>query len=675
MTKTKLIPRALLLSIFFLGFTLCSHANSKSDPNLGIIPAPVSVNRLPGHFFLNRQTILQASIVEARKMADQLNKFLDRNFGIILKIRPWEAHPVLPAGSHLIRLSILAGSIPREGYHLLIHQKEMDLEASTASGLFYGLQSLFQLIPEPYLPVPKIFSPLSLPCASIEDYPRFSYRGMNLDCGRHFSPVSFIKLYLDQMAKYKFNTFHWHLTEDQGWRIQIKKYPKLTEVGSIRSETVIGHAHSGKFDGQPYGGFYTQDQIRDIVHYAGERFITVIPEIEMPGHAQAALAAYPFLGCKGGPYQVATDWGVFSHVFCAGKDSTFDFLENVLTEVMALFPSHYIHIGGDECPKTSWKNDSLCQRRIRELHLKNEDGLQSYFIQRIEKFLNAHGRAIIGWDEILEGGLAPNATVMSWRGEEGGIAAARQHHQVIMTPGNWVYFDHGQGDPNREPINIGGYLPLSKVYAYNPIPAGLTPEEQKYIIGSQGNVWTEYMPTPQKVEYMVFPRMLALAEVVWTPNSKKNYANFLDRLPAQLARLDRDHILFRIPKPRGLWDSTTDQTNITLHLEPMVPGTRIFYTLDGSDPTLLSTRYQGAIPIDLSQVNPVTLNLMELTPNGNMSVVYSAKYTYQRALTSMRAPRNSSCWAINIRGVQVGSPNLASLEKRKGEKYSPPQQP
>jgi hexosaminidase len=362
-------------------------------------------------------------------------------------------------------------------------------------------------------------------------------------------PVEFIKQYLDWMARYKLNTFHWHLTDDQGWRIEIRQYPRLAEIASMRKETLVGHApQSTQYDGQPYGGFYTQEQIREVVAYAGDRFITVIPEIEMPGHSLAALAAYPELACTPGPFETATTWGVFKDVFCP-KDNTFQFLENVLSEVMELFPSRYIHIGGDEVQKDRWKESPDAQAVIHREGLKDESELQSYFIRRMERFINSKGRRMIGWDEILEGGLAPDATVMSWRGEQGGIAAARQGHDVIMTPDAYLYFDHYQGDRGvngkSEPLAIGGMLPLEKVYSYNPLPAALNPEEQKHILGAQANLWTEYIADPHQAEYMLFPRLFALAELAWSPQGSRNYRDFLTRVPPQLARLKRQGVNYR----------------------------------------------------------------------------------------------------------------------------------
>jgi hexosaminidase len=363
----------------------------------------------------------------------------------------------------------------------------------------------------------------------MDDIPKFQWRGMHLDVSRHFFSKEFIKKYIDYLAMYKMNTFHWHLTDDQGWRIEIKKYPKLTEVGAWRNGSMTGHYTDQTFDDIRYGGFYTQEEIKEIVAYAKERYITVVPEIEMPGHALAALASYPEFSCTGGPFEVGKSWGVFDDVFCP-KDETFTFLENILAEVIALFPSEYIHIGGDECPKVRWKSCPKCQKRIKDEKLKDEHELQSYFIQRIEKFVNSKGRKIIGWDEILEGGLAPNAAVMSWRGTEGGIAAAKEKHFVVMSPGSHCYFDHYQGEPKNEPIAFGGYTNVEKVYSFNPIPKELSEEESKYILGAQANVWTEYINTPEHVEYMVFPRIAALSEVLWGTSNPNEYKVFETRL-------------------------------------------------------------------------------------------------------------------------------------------------
>jgi len=429
-----------------------------------------------------------------------------------------------------ISLMLKAKEDNSEAYELSVDNTGVSIQASSPAGIFYGIQSLVQILPANILKTNKLADEISLPFVRIVDKPRFSYRGMHLDVCRHFFPPSDIKKYIDLLALHKMNKFHWHLTEDQGWRIEIKKYPKLQEIAAFRNETLVGHYNDQphQFDGKRYGGFYTHEEVKDIVEYAQKRHITVIPEIELPGHSQAALTAYPELACTDGPFEVLTKWGVSNEVYCP-KEETFTFLENVLLEVMELFPSEYIHIGGDECPKVRWKESAFCQKLIREKNLKDEHGLQSYFIGRIEKFLNGHGRNIIGWDEILEGGLAPNATVMSWRGVAGGLEAAKQKHNVIMTPNSHCYLDYYQSDHKDEPLAIGGFLPLKTVYSYEPIDAELTAEQSKYIQGVQGNVWTEYIPDFKKVEYMAFPRASAIAEIGWS-SKEKDYNDFISRL-------------------------------------------------------------------------------------------------------------------------------------------------
>ena len=438
-----------------------------------------------------------------------------------------------------------------EGYALEVTYDKIVISGKTSKGVFYGIQTLRQLMP---VSIESSNSKLiTIPAVSIKDNPRYVYRGMHLDVGRHLFPVEFIKKYIDLIALHKMNTFHWHLTEDQGWRVEIKKYPKLTEVGAWRNGTIIGHNPGTGNDQEKYGGFYTQDEVKDIVNYATERHVSVIPEIELPGHSSAAIASYPYLSCfpneptlvpnnmmsekgrkiiaSGTPKIVNETWGVMDDVYCAGKEETFQFLEDVLDEVMPLFAASYVHIGGDESPKGNWKRCSNCQKRMKDLGLKDEHELQSYFIQRMEKYINSKGKNIIGWDEILEGGLAPNATVMSWRGTEGGIEAAKQHHNVIMTPGHSCYFDYYQSaDRENEPLAIGGLTTVADVYSYEPTPDELSKEEGKYILGAQGNVWTEYMKTPEYVEYMILPRMSALAEVVWSPKASKDWEDFNNRL-------------------------------------------------------------------------------------------------------------------------------------------------
>ena len=515
--------------------------------SLPIIPRPAhdsTIDRhLKGSFLLGQSAMLYAD-AEARPVAEWFRAQMLSEFGIAMGFAA-EA----PA-RNAVRF-IVDTSLPEEGYRLRIEPHGVTILGRPA-GLFYGVQSVLQLV------AARRQASIVLPAVEINDQPRFSYRGLHLDTSRHMFPVEFLKLYLDWMARYKLNRFHWHLTDDQGWRIEIKQYPRLAEIASLRKETLVGHApQSTKYDGVPYGGFYTQEQIRDVVAYARERFITVIPEIEMPGHSLAALAAYPELACTAGPFETATTWGVFKDVYCP-KDSTLQFLENVLSEVMELFPSHYIHIGGDEVDKDRWKESLDAQALLRREGLKDESELQSYFIRRIERFLNSKGRRIIGWDEILEGGLAPGATVMSWRGENGGIGAARQGHDVIMTPDAYLYFDHyqisttTQRDRAREPLAIGGMLPLEKVYSYNPTPAALSADEKQHILGAQANIWTEYMSDPRQVEYMLFPRLFALAEMVWSDQASRSYRDFLSRVPPQLARLKRQGVNYRPLDPPKL---------------------------------------------------------------------------------------------------------------------------
>ena len=488
------------------------------------------VRHLNGSFLVGRSAVVYAD-PEARAVAQWFAGQLKSEFGIAADVT------TVPPRGGAFRLRI-DNALPAESYRLRIDPRGVTI-AGPPAGLFYGLQSVLQLAAE------HRGATFILPAAEIEDQPRFPYRGLHLDTSRHMLSVEFLKRYLDWMARYKLNRFHWHLTDDQGWRIEIKQYPRLAEIASMRKETLVGRApQSAKYDGTPYGGFYTQEQIRDVVAYARDRFITVIPEIEMPGHSLAALAAYPELACTPGPFEAATTWGVFKDVYCP-KDATFRFLENVLTEVMDLFPSRYIHIGGDEVEKDRWKESPEAQAVMKREGLKDEGELQSYFIRRMEQFLNSKGRRMIGWDEILEGGLAPDATVMSWRGEQGGIAAARQGHDVIMTPSAYLYFDHYQGDRNQEPLAIGGLLPLDKVYSYNPSPAALSAEEQKHILGAQANLWTEYIADPKQAEYMLFPRLFALAEVAWSPQAARKYSDFLIRVPPQLARLKREGVNYR----------------------------------------------------------------------------------------------------------------------------------
>jgi hexosaminidase len=502
------------------------YSQNSSGNASGIIPKPVSLKTNNGTFRIDRNTVIVADEGN-RDAADFFNKYLEDYYGFNLNTAE-------SAQKNYIRFSsrtFVKAPENKEHYTFTSTSKGVDITGDSYDGTFRGTQTLIQLLP------PAKATSLSIPQVSIDDQPRLGYRGLMLDVGRHFFGVDYVKRFIDYIALHKMNTFHWHLTEDQGWRIEIRKYPKLTEVGAYRDGTIIGHHPGTGNDNIRYGGFYTQEEIKDVLEYAKKRHITVVPEIEMPGHAGAALASYSYLGCTGGPYEVSQTWGVHKDVYCAGNDSVFTFLEGVLDEVMELFPSEYIHIGGDECPKDAWKVCPKCQKRIKELGLKDEHELQSYFIQRIEKYVNSKGKKIIGWDEILEGGLAPNATVMSWRGEKGGIEAAKQDHDVIMTPTTYVYFDYAQ-QKNEDSLVIGGYLPIEKVYGYEPVPQVLNDAQKKRILGGQANVWTEYMSNPRKVEYMIFPRVAALSEVLWSPAKSRNWDDFKKRLPLQLKRYD-----------------------------------------------------------------------------------------------------------------------------------------
>jgi len=604
----------LLFSVFVILFVNIATAQ-EADPNMGIIPAPVSIKKTSGTFILSQQTIFLADSPGNKAvlfLADYLHSKK------MLNIQP-SANTSNAVANSLVLTSAGTDSLPAEGYRLTITPQQITI-AGKGAGLFYGIQTLIQLMPA------EGAATVQLPCVQITDYPRFGYRGMMLDVCRHFFSVEFVKKYIDLMATYKMNNFHWHLTDDQGWRIEIKKYPKLTSIGSQRAQTLIGNYHDRtpqQFDNTPYGGFYTQDQIRDVIKYAADRYINIIPEIEMPGHSEAALAAYPELSCDPAKtYKVSETWGVFNDVYCP-TEQTFSFLEDVLTEVMELFPSKYIHIGGDEVPKIVWQQSAFCQKLIRKLKLKDEHGLQSYFIQRIEKFVNSKGRSIIGWDEILEGGLAPNATVMSWRGEAGGIAAAQQNHDVIMTPGSGgLYIDAAQGKLADEPLGIGGYSPLQKTYSYNPPYATLTPEQQKHIIGVQANLWTEYIATETKVEYMLLPRLMAVSEVGWSPLANKNYADFANvRLPSHLAWLDKNNFDYRVPQAIGAQDTIIFGAQLNVKLKSPVKGAQIYYTIDGYTPRETDLVYSMPITYNVPPDQYRQLETMVITPSGKRSVV------------------------------------------------------
>ncbi|QMU27326.1 beta-N-acetylhexosaminidase [Adhaeribacter radiodurans] len=587
-----------------------------STENLGLVPLPKEVKAYEGKFTLPSKVIISAKTKDELNTADFLKTYLGE-LGKEVTITP-------DAKLATIKLKIggTGSSKNPESYELTVDKSGASLSASAGPGLFYASQTLMQLMP------PKVQESIELPYVRITDEPTFKWRGNMLDVARHFFPVSFVKKYIDYLAAYKINTFHWHLTDDQGWRIEIKKYPKLTTISAFRNESLIGpqqlmkKPEDYKYDGMPHGGFYTQEQIKEVIDYAQKRYITIVPEIEMPGHSVAVLAAYPELACKPGPYQTRTLWGISEDIVCP-SEQTFQFFEDVLTEVVQLFPGKYVHIGGDEAPKDRWRESDLVKDIMKKEKLKDVEKVQGWFNSRIEKFLLAKGKKLIGWDEILEGGITPKSTIMSWRGEKGGIEAARHGNEVVMSPSTHLYLDHGQNPVPHSPVEptmIGGYLPLEKVYGYNPLSSELTPEQHKYILGPQANLWTEYITTPEKVEYMLFPRILALSEVAWTPYANKNYSDFLQRLGKQFPRLDAKNILYRVPEPGGMETNkiVTQGDKAILTLTTLYPGSQIRYTLDGTVPNETSDVYTKPLPIPINK--NLKVRAITITPNGRHSV-------------------------------------------------------
>lgn len=591
---------------------------------VNIIPQPVSLEVKSGHFLIDKNTAL---------VFPQGNKELQAAAGFLtsaIKTVSGIQLPVNVKKNKTIQLKLAkTAEIGEEGYLLQVTPSSINLTANTKAGIFYGLQSLLQT-----LPAIRTNAPLLVPVMTVKDYPRFAWRGMHLDVSRHFFSPELVKQYIDLMAAYKMNTFHWHLSDDQGWRLEIKKYPKLTSVGAWRvdqNDKPWGDRPQAKAGEKPtYGGYYTQEQVKDIVRYAADRAITIVPELDVPGHSAAAIASYPYLSCSQQPQLPMTggNYTGMSSSLCAGNDSTYTFLQNVYAELMALFPSQYVHVGGDEVDKTPWKNCSKCQTRMKADGLKNEEELQSYFIRRMEKIITAKGRKMIGWDEILEGGLAPEATVMSWRGEAGGIEAAKMKHNVVMTPGNPVYFDHYQGDPASEPLAIGGFNTLKKVYSYEPVPGELTAEQANYVLGAQANLWTEFITTPSHVLYMVLSRMLVLSEVVWSPKESRNWSSFNERLQAHYTAFEQKGL----PHSKG---------NFKVEIKPVAEGGKLFahlsteaykgevyYTTDGSMPSLQSVRYTAPFPIEssmnLKAVTAVNGKIMSAVPAQQSFVIHKA---------------------------------------------------
>ena len=576
-----------------LGGALIASCSQKElvTANYQVIPLPLQISdvSMSSSFLLKDgvKVVYPEGNDMMRKNAELLVDYVKRQTGILLEAQAGTA------ADGAICLALGLENPNAEAYRMKVDGKGVQITGASEAGVFYGIQTFRESLSA----LENVN--VQLPAVEINDAPRFAYRGMHLDVARHFYSLDEVKEYIDMMALHNMNRFHWHLTDDQGWRIEIKKYPKLMSVASQRSETLVGRYGSGKYDGTPYGGYYTQEQIKEVIAYAADRHIVVIPEIDLPGHMQAAITAYPELGCTGGPYEVRTTWGISDDVLCIGNEKSMEFVKDVLAEVAELFPSEYIHVGGDECPKVRWAKCPKCQALIKKLGLKSdanhtkEERLQSYVITEAEKFLNSKGKRIIGWTEILEGGLSPNATLMSWIGEAGGIEAARQHHDVIMTPNTYLYFDYYQAsDVEKEPLAIGGYLPMEKVYSYEPMPSSLSPEEQQYIKGVQANLWTEYIPTFSQAQYMVLPRMAALAETQWSDGAKKDYQNFLKRMP----RLTMIYDCYKWNYAKHIFD-----VNVSIKPAPeakalevtlsTIPGNDIYYTLDGSEPTADSQKY------------------------------------------------------------------------------------
>lgn len=578
-----------LFTILYFQFPLFSQ-------NINIIPQPNSGVFDEGSFNFTREISLQYN--KTNKEITEIVKFFT------MKLSEFPANTFSKIKNEVpnrIEFYLQKTRGNSEYYELIVQKNVIILRANTTKGLFYGVQSILQLVNN-YQRGNRV----TIPCMQLQDQPNFSWRGMHLDVCRHFFSVRSIKKYIDLMAYYKMNVFHWHLTDDQGWRIEIKKYPKLTEIGSVRKETLNGHYNKSPqtFDGQPYSGFYTQQEIKEVIEYAKDRYITIVPEIEMPGHALAALAAYPEYSCTGKPLEVATTWGVFDDIFCP-TESTINFLQNILTEVIALFPGKYIHIGGDEAPKTRWKESEICQKIIKDNHLKDENELQSFFVKKMDRFLTDRGKKLVGWDEILEGGISPNATVMSWRGIEGAIEAANHGNDVVMCPTSYCYLDYYQSTDPNEPIAIGGYLPLEKVYRFDPIPDVLDETRKKLILGVQGNLWTEYIPDDQQLEYMMLPRLLAIAENGWTKPKMKNFEDFCGKLGDQFDYFKRKRLNYADKLSELKSEVLVEQEGkgIQVYLNTLRKNDLIKYEFTNSNGIVVengSIKDQQPIPIDKS---------------------------------------------------------------------------
>ncbi|GGK23989.1 beta-hexosaminidase [Yeosuana aromativorans] len=615
------ILMATLLTVFFA----CEKQKMFTEKDIQIIPKPAELKLSEGAFEFSEAT----KFVVANDFQKEISKALISKFEKAAGWKP-EVSELAPK-SNYVQFNV-DDSFENEAYKLDVNNERITITAKDNSGFAYALETIRQLLPVA-IESNDVVSNTEwiIPTLVIKDQPRFQYRGLMLDVSRHFFGTDYIKKTIDRLAMLKMNVLHLHLVDDQGWRIEIKKYPKLTEVGAYRNGTIVGHFPGSENDNKRDGGFYTQEQIKDIVAYATKKGITIVPEIELPGHSSAAIAAYPYLSCfpdeptevpngmmskkskeqqeNGHPKIVQESWGIFKDIYCAGKEDTFTFLEDVLSEVLPLFPSKYIHVGGDEAIKPHWKTCPNCQKRMKEEGLKDEHELQSYFVERIEKFVNSKGKKIIGWDEILEGGLAPQATVMSWRGTKGGIEAAEQGHDVIMTPGTHCYFDYYQGPQNEEPLAIGGYIPISKVYEFDPVVDTMTPKEAKFVLGGQANLWSEYIPTTEQSEYMIFPRLTAMAEALWSPKELRDWNDFSNRLETMFKRFDYLGINYAKSMYSIISKETVDANNkkVYVSLKSELPNADIRYVLGDSPLDETAKKYTDSIEINETAILKASL--------------------------------------------------------------------
>lgn len=653
------MKRLSLYTVFVVFLLVACQPKKKTQANYQIIPQPLEMRSQEsgGQFVLNAQTkiVYPKDNELLAQNAQFLSDYIATQTGIQLSTSTDNSK------GNNIYLELGFDNPNKEAYELTVSKDKIIIKGVSEAGVFYGIQALRKSVP-----VQKT-NTVMFPLIQINDEPRFTYRGAHLDVSRHFFPTDSIKVFIDMLALHNINTFHWHLTDDQGWRVQLDTYPELAEVGSKRKETVIGR-NTDQYDGKPYGEgfFYTKDELKEIVKYAQDRYITIIPEIDLPGHMQAALATYPELGCTGGPYEVWTRWGVSEDVLCAGNPKVYEFLENVLNEVADIFPSEYFHIGGDECPKVRWEKCPKCQAKIKELGIKGdqehtaEEYLQSYVITFSEQVLQKKGKKIIGWDEILEGGLAPNATVMSWRGTGGGLKAALSGHDAIMTPMSNMYFDYYQTENiENEPLAIGGYVPVEKVYSFEPVLEEIPTDKRKHILGVQANIWCEYIPTFSHVQYMALPRYAALSEVQWTQPDKKNYEDFKKRLPALIKIYEANgynyakHV-FDVEADIST-DTQTGEISVNLFTIDDAP---IYYTLDGSQPTEKSSKYEGTIKINS------TSQLRAIAVEGNSKTnIFSEDFTFHKAtakpikLLSRLSPNYTHKGVTTLNDARLGNKN------------------